>query len=103
MKEWKILSIKATVDGDKRRVLKSTWVNGAGFELLYKYYIYAAKTHNKTARKKVAREEKNLMNYIQCICFLLPFLKWAYPRVYLSTGGLIHRQNKRTRDTTQKK
>ena len=91
MKDWKILSIKAVVAGDKRRVPEGACVNGTGFELPCKYYTQAAKMHKETAtKKKLAREEKNLMNYIQYMHFLLPFLKWAYTPVDLYKGGLIN-------------
>ena len=90
MKKWKILSIKATVDGDKRRVPEGACVNGTGFELPCKYYTYAAKMHKETAIKTLAREEKNLMNYIQYMRFLLPFLKWVYTPVDLYKVGLIN-------------
>ena len=49
--------MEITVDGVKRRVLKGAQVNGAGLELLCKYYIYTVKMRKEIARKKL-REKK---------------------------------------------
>ena len=47
-----------TIDGDKRRLLEGAWVNGDGFELPCKYYIYAAKMDKETIAKNCKRRKE---------------------------------------------
>ena len=84
MKEWKILSIKATVDGDQRRVPESACVNGTGFELPCKYYTYAAKMHKEIATKKTCKRRKEFNELHTVHVFSAPLSEMG-----LYTGRLI--------------
>ena len=43
MKKWMILSLKAKIDGEKRRAPEGMWVPGGGIEIPCTYKIFAAK------------------------------------------------------------
>ena len=47
MKDWRILWMKAVIDGVHRRAPEDTWIPGGGIELPCTYFLYGAKIHKR--------------------------------------------------------
>ena len=60
MKDWRILWMKAVIDGVHRRAPEGTWIPGGGIELPCTHFLYGAKIHKRCIRKLIKETEKNM-------------------------------------------